>query len=118
MATKKTGKGPGPAPLDPKVVKKLLDLLSTDNEFRRLFKKDVHAALTKAGHKPISPPSGKAMAASTIRSPGSCLTVDRIASKSAIMAARTQLEGELSIPLTFLSPAGLLGPTSSMRRRK
>ena len=48
MATKK---GPAPAPLDPKVQKKLLDLLSTDNEFRRLFKKDAHAALVKAGWK-------------------------------------------------------------------
>ena len=32
MATKK---GPAPAPLDPKVAKKLLDKLSTDNDFRR-----------------------------------------------------------------------------------
>ena len=53
MATKK-GKGPAPAPLEPKVAKKLLDLLSTDNEFRRLFKKDAHAALVKAGWKPTA----------------------------------------------------------------
>ena len=42
MATKKGAK---PAPLDPKVTKKLLDKLATDNDFRRLFKKDAHAAL-------------------------------------------------------------------------
>ncbi|HWS27284.1 MAG TPA: NHLP-related RiPP peptide, partial [Xanthomonadales bacterium] len=51
MATKK-GKGPAPAPLDPKVTKKLLDKLSTDNEFRTLFKKDAGAALAKVGYKP------------------------------------------------------------------
>ena len=52
MATKK---GNGPAPLDPKVAKKLLDLLSTDNDFRRLFKQDAHAALVQAGWKPALP---------------------------------------------------------------
>ena len=51
MATKK---GNGPAPLDPKVANKLLDLLSTDNDFRRLFKQDAHAALVQAGWKPAA----------------------------------------------------------------
>ena len=46
-----TRKGPKPAPLDPKVIKKLLDKLATDNEFRRLFKKDAGAALAKVGYK-------------------------------------------------------------------
>ena len=43
MATKKTGVR-APA-LDPKVADKLLDKLSTDNDFRRLFKSDPAAAL-------------------------------------------------------------------------
>ena len=44
MATKKTGASGKAAPLDPKVASKLLDKLGTDNEFRRLFKKDPKAA--------------------------------------------------------------------------
>ena len=51
MATKKTGASGKAAPLDPKVAGKLLDKLSTDNEFRRLFKKDPKAALIQAGYK-------------------------------------------------------------------
>ena len=50
MATKKTVAQGKSAPLDPKVADKLLDKLSTDNEFRRLFKKDPAAALAKVGH--------------------------------------------------------------------
>ena len=38
-------KGPPPAPLHPHVVNKLLDLLSTDDDFRDLFQRDAHAAL-------------------------------------------------------------------------
>ena len=49
MATRK-GRKPTEQ-LDPKVVRKLLDLLSTDNEFRRLFKRDAYAALVKAGYR-------------------------------------------------------------------
>lgn len=48
MATKK---GPTSAAMDPKTTKKLLDKLSTDNDFRSLFKKDAGAALAKVGYK-------------------------------------------------------------------
>ena len=63
MAIKKTG-GAKSAPLDPKVADKLLDLLSTDNEFRRLFKKDPQAALAKVGH-----PEAKAAVAALRKGP-------------------------------------------------
>ena len=77
MATKKTVAQGKSAPLDPKVADKLLDKLSTDNEFRRLFKKDPAAALAKVGHVI---PAGQAL--------GACSQVTHIAPKSEIVAAR------------------------------
>ena len=77
MATKKTA-GRTPA-LDPKVADKLLDKLSTDNEFRRLFKSDPAAALVKVGHP-------KDAAALT----GMCCQVQSIAPKAQIVKARDE----------------------------
>ncbi len=103
--------GPAPAPLEPKVVKKLLDLLSTDNEFRRLFKQDAHAALVKAGYKP---PTGAALKASggqaALQSGGSCLQMassDRIAPKAKIIRERAKIEKTLNAVLHFLCPIEL-----------
>jgi putative modified peptide len=100
MATKK---GPAPAPLDPKVQKKLLDLLSTDNEFRRLFKKDAHAALVKAGWKV---PAGCENTAAA--SGGSCMQLkagERIAPKAKIIRERAKLEAGTPPPFKFDCPA-------------
>ena len=101
MATKK---GPAPAPLDPKVQKKLLDLLSTDNEFRRLFKKDAHAALVKAGWKA---PAGSESTAAV--SGGACLQMkpgDRIAPKAKMIRERAKMAGgDPPPPFRFDCPA-------------
>ncbi len=100
MATKK---GPAPAPLDPKVSKKLLDLLSTDNEFRRLFKKDAHAALVKAGWKA---PAGCESTAAV--SGGACMQMkpgDRIAPKAKIIRERAKMVGGEPPPFRFDCPA-------------
>lgn len=110
MATKKTGKGPGPAPLDPKVIKKLLDLLSTDNEFRRLFKKDANAALIKAGHKPAI---GSGLTTGLVAAPGagSCLQMAATASiapKDKIVRERAKLEQTLNAVQHFVCPAELM----------
>jgi putative modified peptide len=113
MATKKgTGAKKQAAPLDPKVADRLLDLLSTDNEFRRLFKKDPQAALVKAGWKP--PKETAASGVTKARKgppftppgppeavpPGTCLLVTQIAPKAEIVKARdalrTMLVGGLS----------------------
>lgn len=112
MATKKTGKGPAPAALEPKVVKKLLDLLSTDNEFRRLFKKDAHAALIKAGFKPTVQAGAKTGLAATTAatSGGACLqlqTTDKIATKECIVRDRAKLEQALVKPFSFVCPLDL-----------
>lgn len=92
MATKK---GPKPAPLDPNVIKKLLDKLSNDNEFRRLFKKDAGAALAKVGYKiGAGTPSAE-----------ECLQLkatDRIAPKAKIVRDRMKLENTLNVPISFL----------------
>ena len=87
MATKKTGASGKAAPLDPKVAGKLLDKLGTDNEFRRLFKKDPRAALVKAGYKL---PKGDAAAAAILQRLHGCLQVQNIAPKAAIMKARQE----------------------------
>ncbi len=91
MATKK---GPGPAPLDPKVTKKLLDKLSTDNDFRRLFKQDAGAALAKVGYQV----EAGATAA------GGCMQLQsgaRIAPKAKIVRDRAKLEEALNSIVNF-----------------
>lgn len=91
MATKKGAK---PAPLDPKVTKKLLDKLSTDNEFRRLFKKDASAALAKVGYKIEA---GATSAAGCLQ----LQATDSIAPKAKIVRDRAKLEGVLNSVVAF-----------------
>ena len=99
MAVKK-GKGPKPAALDKKVAKKLLDKLSTDNEFRRLFKKDANAALVKVGYK----------VEASATSAGGCLqlkSTDSIAPKASMIRDRAKLEESLNAIQNFTCPAQL-----------
>ena len=111
MATKK--KGPGPTePMEPKVVKKLLDLLSTDNGFRRLFKKDAHAALVQAGWKPSATATAQAPTAPmSALSGGNCMQMTanhRIAPKAKIVRERAKLEQTLNSVVKFDGPAAEL----------
>ena len=115
MATKKTGARS--APLDPKVADKLLDLLSTDNAFRRLFKKDPQAALAQVGH-----PEAKAALAALKKggtapslSTASCCQVASIAPKATIIKVRTQLRQMLTSGLAQ-NPIQLDVGTSAARR--
>lgn len=110
MATKKTGSGKAKAaPLDPKVADKLLDLLSTDNAFRRLFKKDAGAALAKVGHRPAEPGAARL----------GCMQVVHIAPKEEIAAARNAIFAHLtstaSQTVVFCFEADKV--TSSLRRK-
>lgn len=114
MATKKTTGASGKtAPLDPKVAGKLLDKLSTDNEFRRLFKKDPKAALISVGYKePLEDgTSGKR------RRIYDCCTVDRIAPKADIIKARAALL-ELLLAGMMQSPIQLNVASSAARRTR
>ena len=87
-------KGAKPAPLDPKVTKKLLDKLSTDNEFRRLFKKDAHAALLKVGYKPDA-------GATSLAGCMQLQSTDRIAPKAKIVRDRAKLETSVNSIVNF-----------------
>jgi putative modified peptide len=110
MATRKSGARS--APLAPKVADRLLDLLSTDDAFRRLFRKDPLAALVQAGHKPtmeelaasaaerLGPPfkpPGPPPAAPPV---AGCARVERLASKTAIVKARDELRSMLTAGLS------------------
>lgn len=102
MAIKKTG-ATSPA-LDPKVADKLLDKLGTDNDFRRLFKKDPAAALVTVGHP-------KDAAALT----GKCCQVRSIAPKAQIVKSRDELKTMLTSALGQ-NPPMLEAATSASRR--
>ena len=87
-------KGAKPAPLDPKVAKKLLDKLSTDNDFRRLFKKDAAAALSQVGYKVET---GSTSAAGCMQ----LASTDSIAPKAKIVRDRAKLETALNGIVNF-----------------
>jgi len=114
MATKKTGASGKAAPLDPKVASKLLDKLSTDNEFRRLFKKDPRAALIQAGYKL---PKGDAAAAEQLDHVCGCMSIQNIAPKAAILKARESLQAYFTAGLG-MSPIHLNVPTRDSRRTR
>ncbi len=108
MAIKK-GTG-GKQPLDAKTADKLLNLLSTDNAFRRLYKKDPLAALAQAGHKPA------ADAAALL---ACCQVNATLATKQEIAAAREQLKSYLTSTAIYTNPHHFdAGKTPSILRRK
>lgn len=123
MAKKTTAKS---ASLEPKVADRLLDLLSTDNDFRRLFKKDPQAALAKVGHPeaktalaaqrkgPPFPPPGPPPQVPPV---WDCCHVARIAPKNEIIKARESLREYLTSGLG-MTPVQLNVATTDARRRR
>jgi putative modified peptide len=90
-------KGPPPAPLHPHVARKLLDLLSSDDDFRDLFQRDAHAALVQAGYQA---PAGIDSTTAASLSGGNCMQLEphvTLASKEQIQASRTKLEKSMSL---------------------
>lgn len=114
MATKKTGASGKAAPLDPKVASKLLDKLSTDNEFRRLFKKDPGAALIQVGYKL---PKGDVAAAAQFEKLCGCAKVQSIAPKADIQKSRQEIMANLTAGLGH-QPIQLNASSSIRRVRK
>lgn len=114
MATKKTGASGKAAPLDPKVAGKLLDKLGTDNEFRRLFKKDPASALIQAGYKL---PKGDAEAAARFEHLCGCVKVQSIAPKADILRARDAIKAMLTSGMGQ-QPVQLNAPAAVRRTRK
>jgi putative modified peptide len=70
------------ASLDPKVADKLLDLLSTDNSFRRLFKRNPGKALEQVGF---------VVSAGMVSPAGCFFGITKLASKADIIKARNEL---------------------------
>ena len=89
MATKK-GSG-SKLPLEPKVADKLLKLLSTDNAFRREFKRSPSDALAKIGHPEVSPSLA-------------CASISAIAPKKEIAAASSELKAYLTTAAALTNP--------------
>ena len=114
MATKKMGAPGKAAPLDPKVAGKLLDKLGTDNEFRRLFKKDPKTALVQAGYKL---PKGDAEAVAQLDRIAGCMAVKSIAPKAEILKARQSLQEHFTAGLS-MSPIQLNAPSTDSRRTR
>lgn len=86
--------GSGHEPLPPHVADKLLDLLSSDDEFRAQFKKDPAAALARIGH-----PTAEQYVGRESVSEGEtfyCMTSDELASKEEIRQSREELKSFLT----------------------
>lgn len=115
------------APLDAKIADKLLDLLSTDNEFRRLFKKDPQAALVKAGYKVPKAALAVVRKGPPFASPGpppvippihGCCRVQRIAPKADVIKARAEIKKMLVSGLALTTPQLDAAITAERRTRK
>lgn len=94
----------GPAPLHPHVARKLLDLLSTDDDFRDLFQRDAHAALVQAGYEA---PEGLDPTQASALSGGDCMQLqpsEALASKAKIAEHRAKLEKSMSMIQGFGAP--------------
>lgn len=83
MSNNKKG-GAGHPPLDTQTADKLLELLSTDDDFRELFVKDRQAALKNVGYPEYTN--------ATVQ----CTSVEQMASKEEIAAARDELKSHLT----------------------
>lgn len=96
---------PKTAPLDSKVVDRLLDLLSDSDKFRDLFQQDPGHALELIGHvaAPIQPSLKQAAEGSQPTIAG-CMTVQQLASKEAIRSSRSELKAMLLGGLAQISP--------------
>ncbi|WP_363799409.1 NHLP-related RiPP peptide [Lysobacter firmicutimachus] len=82
MSIENSGQG-GHPPLAPEIADKLLDLLSSDDQFRQLFASNPEGALQSVGLAPLQ--SEAALTG------GSCLNVSLLASKEELQASRDVL---------------------------
>jgi putative modified peptide len=81
------------APLDPQVADRLLDLLSSDDAFRKLFSRDPREALAQVGF----------VNTTDLPSPADC-KVWPLASKSQIAAAREEIKKMFTSGLNQTTP--------------
>ncbi len=78
-----------PFQLSEELVDKLLDKLSSDNEFRAVFQKSPRIALAYLGHEPA------ASASESDKGAWTCMACTKLASPEAIKASRTELRNQL-----------------------
>jgi putative modified peptide len=95
---------PKTAPLEPKIVDRLLDLLGDSDKFRALFQRDPGYALELIGHEEPAHPSSKQGAGALQPTIAGCCAVQQLASKEAIRAARNELKTMLLGGLAQISP--------------
>lgn len=104
------------SPLEPAVADRLLELLSTDDEFRSLFQTDPAAALAEIGHSTAAQYAGAAPAEGDAFY---CMTATRLAPKEEISQSREELKSFLTSytdhRVIFAFESGQI--TSTLRRK-
>lgn len=113
MATKKPGKPAAHIAIEPAIADRLLDLLSTDNSFRRTFKKDPAAALLQIGHVPT-----KQDDAGELDYLRASLAVERLATKERIAKSREEIRKMLTQGLAMIPIQLNVESKASRRVRK
>lgn len=115
MATKTTT-----APLSPEVADRLLDLLSTDDDYRARFQRDPRAALMEVGHEPSPPAKMTACGALPIPEFEALIDcrVENLAPKDVIANARKEIKAMLMRGLSQEAPKLDATLTSSRFTRK
>ncbi len=89
-----------PNELSPEIVDKLLDKLSSDDEFRAVFQKNPRIALAYLGHE------GATNAGPKDEGVWACARCDQLASKETISTTRDELQKQL---MTSLAVKGVVG---------
>lgn len=113
MATKKPGKPIAPIAIEPTIADHLLDLLSTDNAFRRAFRKDPAAALLQIGHATTNQDVEAELA--YLRA---SLAVERLATKERIAKSREEIRKMLTNGLSMIPIQLNVESKASRRVRK
>lgn len=102
-----TPKGSGHPPLEPQTADKLLDLLSTSDDFRERFTRDPTTALAEVGYQvpqDVTP---------------TCMAAEQLAPKEEIAAAREQLKSMLMSSSAYFVPHSMeAGRIDAALRRK
>ena len=97
------------APLEPQVADRLLDLLSTDDMFRRLFKRNPGKALAQVGF----------VESTSAPSPFGCFFgISKLASKAQIAEARDGIKAMLLSGLSQITPNLDAGNNTARHTRK
>ena len=115
MTTTKHSMSTAKIAIEPVIADRLLDLLSTDNDFRREFKKDPATALLRIGHVPTK--QGAAVELAVLRA---SLSVDRLATKECIARSREEIrkmltQGLAMIPIQLNAADNQSGQGQSMQ---